>query len=89
MREEQKKAAIYTEESVKIAAEFIGNHRLPETHLHTIAALLQRNGLGQIQAVRHLLEHNDCDCQCGHHYSEHRENCARCLACKIGEAVGQ
>jgi DNA-binding helix-hairpin-helix protein with protein kinase domain len=28
-----------------------------------------------------------CDCDCGHHYEEHDADCARCFACRIGEAV--
>jgi uncharacterized protein (UPF0371 family) len=43
----------------------------------------------QLQAVRSLLEKNGCDCNCEHHHEEHDGDCERCLACRIGEAVGK
>ena len=40
----------------------------------------------RLQAVRSLLSQSGCDCECC--YGDHDESCERCLACRIGEAVG-
>lgn len=35
--------------------------------------------------VADLLSANGCDCECGHHYEEHDDDCDRCFACRIEE----
>ena len=61
---------------------------------HNVLALVdhyQRDAMessGRLRAVRALLESNGCDCDCGHHWSEHGEDCDRCLACRVSAAVG-
>lgn len=41
-----------------------------------------------IAEVVALLKQNGCDCFCDHHPEEHDEDCERCLACRIADAVG-
>jgi hypothetical protein len=41
----------------------------------------------RLNAVSQLLEKNGCDCECEHHATEHDDECERCLACRIAEAV--
>lgn len=51
----------------------------------------QRNSMEadeRLRAVRKLLEWNGCECECSHHWEDHDDDCDRCLACRIGEAVG-
>ena len=43
----------------------------------------------RLRAVRRLLEWNGCECECEHHWEDHDDDCDRCLACRIGEAVGK
>lgn len=52
----------------------------------------QRNSMEadeRLRAVRKLLEWNGCECECEHHWEDHDDDCDRCLACLIGEAVGK
>lgn len=62
---------------------------------HNVLALIdhyQRNSMEadeRLRAVRKLLEENGCDCECEHHWEDHDDDCDRCLACRIGEAVGK
>ena len=52
----------------------------------------QRNSMDadeRLRAVRKLLEWNGCECECSHHWEDHDDDCDRCLACRIGEAVGK
>lgn len=52
----------------------------------------QRNSMEadeRLRAVRRLLEWNGCECECEHHWEDHDDDCDRCLACRIGEAVGK
>lgn len=52
----------------------------------------QRNSMEadeRLRAVRKLLEWNGCECECSHHWEDHDDDCDRCLACRIGEAVGK
>lgn len=62
---------------------------------HNVLALIdhyQRNSMEsdeRIRAVRKLLERNGCECECEHHWEHHDDDCDRCLACRIGEAVGK
>lgn len=39
------------------------------------------------KTVGAVLEHSGCSCDCGHGYTEHDPECARCLACEISEAL--
>lgn len=41
----------------------------------------------RIAFVGSLLAMNGCDCECEHHPEEHDDDCARCLACRIGFAI--
>ena len=62
---------------------------------HNVLALIdhyQRNSMEsdeRIRAVCKLLERNGCECECEHHREHHDDDCDRCLACRIGEAVGK
>lgn len=62
---------------------------------HNVLALIdhyQRNSMDadeRLRAVRKLLEWNGCECECEHHWEDHDDDCDRCLACLIGEAVGK
>lgn len=38
-------------------------------------------------AVADVLEANGCDCECGHCCDDHDDDCERCLACRISDAV--
>ena len=38
-------------------------------------------------AIGQLLEANGCDCDCADHFEDHNEDCERCLACRVGEAL--
>ena len=52
----------------------------------------QRNSMEtdeRLRAVRKLLEWNGCECECEHHWEDHDDDCDRCLACRLGEAVGK
>ena len=52
----------------------------------------QRNSMEadeRLRAVRRLLEWNGCECECEHHWEDHDDDCDRCLACRIAEAVGK
>ena len=48
---------------------------------------LWREEADRVGAVKLLLEANGCDCPCDHHYSEHTDDCERCLACRIVDVV--
>ena len=41
----------------------------------------------KLDAVRSLLSENGCNCECGHHWEEHDDDCERCLACRIDAAI--
>ena len=62
---------------------------------HNVLALIdhyQRNSMDadeRLRAVRCLLEENGCECECEHHWEDHDDDCDRCLACRIAEAVGK
>lgn len=62
---------------------------------HNVLALIdhyQANSMdadARLRTVRTLLEDNGCDCPCEHHWEEHDDDCERCLACDISEAVGR
>lgn len=62
---------------------------------HNVLALVDHyqeraiNADARIAKVRELLEVNGCDCECDHHVEEHAPDCARCLACRIGEALAE
>jgi DNA-binding helix-hairpin-helix protein with protein kinase domain len=43
----------------------------------------------KLAAVAKLLVANGCDCECAHHYQEHDDDCERCLACKVSDAIGE
>lgn len=43
----------------------------------------------RLRAVRQLLEENGCECPCDHHPDERGPGCEVCLACRIGEVLGE
>lgn len=43
--------------------------------------------LGAIKRVGAVLSANGCDCECDHHSEEHDDDCERCLACRIQDAL--
>jgi hypothetical protein len=48
----------------------------------------ERRGADEkLLAVRELLSANGCDCECGCDYDGHEDDCERCLACRIADAV--
>lgn len=42
----------------------------------------------RLRAVCDLLAQNGCDCDCDHDAESHDDDCERCLACRVSEAVG-
>ena len=42
----------------------------------------------KIDRICELLSANGCDCECGHHYEDHVDDCYLCLACRIDNVVG-
>ena len=41
----------------------------------------------KLDRICKLLSANGCECECGHHYEDHDDDCERCLACLIDEVV--
>lgn len=41
-----------------------------------------------IARVSDVLKHDGCSCDCDHDSESHDEDCDRCLACRIGAAIG-
>lgn len=79
-KESQAKADVtLANENAKLRAE---NAKLQEH----VAAL--RDTKQRLDLVCGLLERNGCDCECDHSSFDHDDDCDRCLACRIGEAVG-
>lgn len=59
--------------------------------LHLVESY-QRNSMEadeRLRAVRKLLEWNGCECECSHQWEDHDDDCDRCLACRIAEAIGK
>jgi len=52
-----------------------------------LAALARANA--KLDALDKVLAANGCDCECGHHYSEHDGDCERCLGCRIKDAINK
>lgn len=50
-------------------------------------SVLWSDATSKLDAVRGLLESNGCDCDCGHHFEEHDDDCELCLACRVNSAV--
>lgn len=59
---------------------------LSATILDDAANLLEESD-ARLHAVRVLLENNGCECECVHYWEDHDDDCERCLACRIEEAV--
>jgi len=49
----------------------------------------RRGATEKLYKVRELLSVNGCDCECGCDCDGHEDDCERCLACRIAEAVGK
>jgi hypothetical protein len=45
------------------------------------------NGRAMPLALADLLSKEGCSCECEHHPEEHDDDCARCLACRVEEAM--
>ena len=45
--------------------------------------------MAKLAAIAKLLIANGCDCDCGHHHEEHSDDCERCFACKVSDAIGE
>lgn len=82
-------------EAVRTVAEL---RKIADTQTKKAAAweqlFLERNALreaaeARLTAVRAMLERNGCDCYCGCDSDGHDDDCERCFACRIGEAVGR
>lgn len=41
----------------------------------------------KLASIGQLLAQNGCDCSCDHHADEHNNDCALCLACRIGHVL--
>jgi hypothetical protein len=41
------------------------------------------NGIGD------LLSDNGCDCECGHDWEGHDDECDRCLACRVNDVLNE
>lgn len=59
-----------------------GDQYRAEIEAHARAPLKQK-----LDRIGELLSENGCECECGHHYEDHDDDCERCLACRIGEVV--
>lgn len=46
-----------------------------------------RSDRDKIADIEILLQDNGCDCDCEHAFDEHAEDCERCLACQVQEAI--
>lgn len=46
---------------------------------------MEAEALLALAKVADLLSANGCDCECGHHYEEHDDDCERCFACRVEE----
>lgn len=62
----------------------------PLARPHALEALREVDILrAEVQVVGTLLANNGCDCDCEHHPEEHNEDCERCLACRIADALSE
>lgn len=43
--------------------------------------------LKRMEEVARILSRNGCECECEHHWEDHEDDCERCLACEIEEAL--
>jgi len=43
----------------------------------------------RIDAVGRVLSENGCDCDCGCFWDEHGDDCDRCLACRVEDAIAR
>lgn len=41
----------------------------------------------KLDAVGEVLSENGCDCECDHDFESHDDDCERCLACRVQEAL--
>ena len=41
----------------------------------------------RLRVIRGLVEANGCDCECDHDFESHDDDCERCLACRVQEAL--
>lgn len=64
-----------------------------QTHVEVQREALQKTSKAvaklvvPVTKIQKLLEENGCDCECDHHWEDHDEDCARCLACRISMAI--
>jgi hypothetical protein len=81
--------------SGQIEAVIVGQAREVVTLLRAYPALaaelkgtrrMEAEALLALAKVADLLSENGCDCECGHHYEEHDDDCERCLACRVEDA---
>lgn len=50
---------------------------------------MEAEALLALAKVADLISENGCDCECGHHYEEHDDDCERCLACRVEECFSR
>ncbi|MFH0899068.1 MAG: hypothetical protein V2A73_00420 [Pseudomonadota bacterium] len=50
-------------------------------------ALERAEAVAKLVQVGELLAKNGCDCGCAHDAESHDDDCERCLACRIDEAI--
>lgn len=43
----------------------------------------------RVAAVGRVLSENGCDCECGCFWDEHGDDCDRCLACRVEDAIAR
>lgn len=42
----------------------------------------------KLESIGEILGENGCNCDCDHDPESHDDDCERCLACRVGEALG-
>lgn len=68
----------------------IARAALQAAELRELAALAKLDeAVASLREIGGLLAANGCDCECGHHWSECDEDCEKCLACRVGAALGK
>ena len=53
--------------------------------------IIQRGAIESLarmeKEIGNVLGDNGCDCECGHGWEDHEEDCERCLACRVSEPL--
>jgi hypothetical protein len=57
-----------------------------KVEVERLKAALEREMERQFR-VGVVLAESGCDCDCGHHYDDHDDDCERCLGCRVEAAL--